>query len=108
MVSTSLSSRSSSAVNSRRRARSRGCEPPVLAGGQLVQEAAAQVFLQRLPRLGRLTEPGQHGGQCGGALNRLVPARSRPVNADREPGRIQALHPTAAIGLAPRGTSPGR
>ena len=42
-----------------------GCEPLVLAGGQLVEQAAAQVFLQRLPRLGRLTEPGQHGGQGG-------------------------------------------
>ena len=55
-----------------------GCEPPVLAGGQLVEQAAAQVFLQRLPRLGRLTEPGQHGGQ-GGAhwtpWSRRVPGR---------------------------------
>ena len=51
-----------------------GCEPPVLAGGQLVEQAAAQVFLQRLPRLGRLTEPGQHGGQ-GGRTDSLVPRR---------------------------------
>ena len=42
-----------------------GREPPVLAGGQLVEQASAQVFLQRLPRLGRLTEPGQYGGQGG-------------------------------------------
>ena len=42
-----------------------GREPLVLACGQLVEQAAAQVFLQPLPRLGRLTEPGQHSGQGG-------------------------------------------
>ena len=39
------------------------CEPPVLACGQLVEKPASQVSLERLPRLGRLTEPGQHRGQ---------------------------------------------
>jgi hypothetical protein len=40
-----------------------GREPPVLAGGELVEQAAAQVRLQGLPCLGRLIEPGQDGGQ---------------------------------------------
>ncbi len=63
MDSTTLSSRSSSAVN-RGVGSLGGMKPPVLAGGQLVEHASSHAFLQRLPRLGRLTEPGQHGGQA--------------------------------------------
>ena len=89
-----------------------GCEPPVLAGGQLVEQAAAQVFLERLPRLGRLTEPGQHGGQ-GGA--RRIPGFAGAFQAgegDPEPGLIQALHRTqplvACLEILPLGVEVGR
>ena len=86
-----------------------GREPLVLAGGQLVEQAAAQVFLQRLPCLGRLTEPGQHGGQGGACGTYCVrPGAFQAREGDPEPRRVQALHSLVAIGLAPRGTSPGR
>ena len=63
-----------------------GREPLVLAGGQLVEQAAAQVFLQRLPCLGRLAEPGQHGGQ-GGRASILWSRRVQAGEGDPEPGR---------------------
>ncbi len=69
------------------------CEPPILAGGQFVEQATAQVFLERPPRLGWLTEPGQHRGQGGAPWL----GRSGAVQAgesDPEPGRIQTLHGT--------------
>ena len=88
-----------------------GCEPPVLAGGQLVEQAAAQVFLQRLPGRGRLTEPGQHGGQ-GGAHRLLGPGAFQAGEGDPEPGRIQALDRTqpavARLEVLPLGVEVGR
>ena len=68
-----------------------GCEPPVLTGGKLVEETAAQVFLQRLPCEGRLTEPGQHGGEIG-ALGFHGPAALKAGKGNPEPSSIQALH----------------
>ncbi len=88
-----------------------GCEPPVLAGGQLVEQAAAQVFLERLPRLGRLTEPGQHGGQ-GGAHGFHGACAFQAGEGDPEPGRIQALHRTqplvSRLEVLPLGVEVGR
>ena len=84
-----------------------GSEPPVLAGGQLVEQAAAQVLLQRLPRLGRLTEPGQHGGQGGAHATPWSPARSSPVKATRSRAASR-LFTAPSHRSAPRGTSPGR
>jgi len=51
-----------------------------------------QVFLQRLPRLGRLTSRASTAAREG-PMDRKVPARSIPVKATRS-RRIQALHRT--------------
>ncbi len=93
VVSTSLSSRSSSGGQFAEAGSLGGCEPPVPAGSQFVEQAPAQIFLQRLPGIRRLTEPRQHGGQrrarwllgAGGAL--------KAGEGDPEPSRVQTLHP---------------
>ncbi len=89
-----------------------GCELPVLAGDQLVQQAPAQVFLERLPREGRLTEPGQHGGQ-GGTHRLFGPAGAvQPGEGDLKPCPGQALHRTqplvACFEVLPLGVEVGR
>ncbi len=69
-----------------------GRKPPVLAGGQVIEQAPAEVFLKSLPGLGRLTEPGQHRSQ-GRAHWLLVGGRTfQAGEGGLEPGRIQALH----------------
>src|SRR5208282_5624312 len=56
----------------------------------------AQVFLQHLPRLGGLTEPGQHGRQ-GGAHGLLGSGAFQARECDPEPRLILALHCTPPL-----------
>ena len=55
-----------------------GCQPLVLASGQLIEQASAEVLFQALPRVGGLTEPGLHSGQGGAHCWRPSPAVPGP------------------------------
>src|SRR5262249_54538339 len=71
-------------------------QPPVLASGQLIEQAAAQALLEGLPGLGRLTAPGLYGPP-GPTQGLLGPGAFQAGEGDLEPRRIQALGRTPPV-----------
>ena len=67
-----------------------GCKPRVSAGGQLIKQAAAQVFFQSLPCVDWPTKPGQDRGE-GEASRLLAIAPFQAREGEPEPGLVQAI-----------------
>ncbi len=65
----------------------------VLTRSQFVEQAATQIFFERLPRLGRLTEPGENGSQNG--ARRIVGSGTfQTREGDSQPRLLEAIDGT--------------